>query len=67
MLVSFFILVMFNERWFVSALGFTPCFTFYMYKTGHDLFGIETEMQEFVMRSAFTSLIYTIVAYIVER
>lgn len=67
MLVSFFILVMFNERWFVSALGFAPCFTFYMYKTGHDLFGIETEMGEFFMRSAFTSLIYTIVAYIVER
>lgn len=38
-----------------------------MYKTGHDLFGIETEMNEFCMRSAFTSLIYTIVAYIVER
>ena len=64
MLASFFILVMFNESWLVSALGFAPCFTFYMYKTGHDLFGIETEMNEFMMRSAFTVLIYTLVAFV---
>lgn len=66
-MVSFFILVMFNESWMVSAGGFAPCFSFFMYKTGHDLFGIETEMNEFIMRSTFTVMIYTLVAYIVER
>lgn len=58
---------MFNESWMVSAGGFAPCFSFFMYKTGHDLFGIETEMNEFIMRSTFTVMIYTLVAYIVER
>lgn len=38
-----------------------------MYKSGHDLFGIETETGEFVVRSLFTSFIYAIVAYVVER
>ena len=58
---------MFNERYMVSALGFAPCFTAYMYKTGQDLFEIRSEVDEFIMRSAFTSLIYSFVAYLIER
>ena len=67
MLLSILILVLFTELWLLSALSFAPCFTFYMYKTGHDLFGITTEVTEFALRSAFTVFVYSIVAYILER
>ena len=64
MTISFFIIVIFNEMWFVSTLAFAPCLSFYMYKTGYDLLG--SEETELIMRCVFVVMIYAIVAYKIE-
>lgn len=66
LLIAFFILAVFSERWFLSTVAFAPCFGFYMYKTGDDLFGFEFEWKELIMRSVFAVAIYAGVAYRVE-
>jgi len=62
--ISFFILVVFNESWIMSTIVYAPCLSYYMYKTGKDLLG--TENSEVFMRCTFCILIYSIVAYRVE-
>ena len=62
--LTYFILVVFNERWLLSTLAFAPGLTWYMYKTGIDLLG--EEWQELIMRSVFCSLVYAVVAYKIE-
>jgi len=56
-----FILVIFNEAWFISTLVYAPFLSYYMYKTGYDLLG--TEVEELAMRCVFCILIYATIAY----
>lgn len=62
--LTYFILIIFNERWLLSTTAFAPGLTWYMYKTGIDLLG--EEWQELIMRSVFCSLVYAVVAYKIE-
>lgn len=35
--LSFFYLIYFNENWFVSTIFYTPCLSYFMWKTGKDM------------------------------
>jgi len=59
--LNLFILVIFNEAWFISTLVYAPFLSYYMYKTGYDLLG--SEVEELAMRCVFCILIYATIAY----
>ena len=62
---TFFILVIFNEAWLLSTVIYAPLLAYYMYKTGEDMVGEETN--ELVIRCIFCVFLYAIVAYRVEN
>jgi PAS domain-containing protein len=61
---TFFILVIFNESWALSALVYAPLLAYYMHKSGKDMVG--SEINELVIRCIFCVFLYAIVAYKVE-
>jgi len=61
---TFFILVIFNESWLLSSIVYAPLIAYYMFKTGEDMVGEETN--ELVIRCIFSIFLYAIVAYKVE-
>lgn len=61
---TFFILVIFNESWLLSSIVYAPLIAYYMFKTGEDMVGEETN--ELVIRCVFSIFLYAIVAYKVE-
>ena len=61
---TFFILVIFNESWALSALVYAPLLVYYMHKSGKDMVG--SEISELVIRCIFCVFLYAIVAYKVE-
>ena len=62
---TYFILVVFNENWLLSTVVYSPLLAYYMWKTGDDMVGAETE--ELVIRCIFCVLLYGIVAYKIEQ
>ena len=62
--ITYFILIFFNEAWFVSTLFYSPCLVVYMQKTGRDLLG--TEDVELGLRCSFCILVYALTAYKIE-
>ena len=61
---TFFILIIFNEAWLLSTVVYAPLLGYYMYKTGEDMVGEETN--ELIIRCIFCVFLYAIVAYRVE-
>jgi hypothetical protein len=62
--VTYFILIVFNESWIISTLTYTPLMSYYMYKTGNDL--LKAESTELWARCIFCAIIYAIIGYRVE-
>ena len=61
---TFFILVVFNESWLLSSIVYGPLLAYYMFKTGEDMVGDETN--ELIIRCIFCVFLYAIVGYKVE-
>lgn len=61
---SFFILIIFNEQWFLSCIVYAPMVCYYMYKTGLDMAG--SEPNELIIRCIYCVFLYSICAYKIE-
>jgi predicted PurR-regulated permease PerM len=61
--MQFFLLVIFNEAWFLTTLVYTPFVCYFMYKSGHDMLDESANTGELVGRCIFLCVIFAIVAY----
>lgn len=62
----YFILIMFNEVWLISASIYAPLLAYYMYKMGQDFSGSE-EQSELILRCIFCVVLYATAAYSTEK
>lgn len=63
---TYFILVIFNEVWLISAVVYAPLLAQYMLKMG-DGFAKDEENTELIVRCLFCTVLYATVAYSTER
>ena len=64
---NYFLLVVFNEAWFLTAIVHLPFAIFFMYKSGVDMLGEAANGGELFGRSVFVCFMFTIVAYQMEK
>jgi hypothetical protein len=64
--VSYFLLVIFTETWLISTGVYSPMLVYFLWKTGQNMTGTDTN-SELVVRSLFCIFIYAIIAYRVEQ
>jgi len=65
--INFFLLVVFNEAWYLSTFVYIPFACYYMYKSGVDMLGNLAGAGELSARCLFIIFIFLVVAYKMEK
>lgn len=65
--ISFFLLVIFNEAWFLTTLIYGPFICYFMYISGNDMLGDHANLEEYISRCVFMVFIFAIIAYQMEK
>lgn len=65
--ICYFLLVVFNEAWFLTTIVYSPFCIYFMYKSGVDMLEEAANAGELVGRSLFVCFIFGIVAYQMEK
>jgi hypothetical protein len=65
--ITLFLVVIFNEAWFLTTLTYGPLVCYFMYISGHDMLGDSASLEEYISRCVFMVVIFAIIAYQIEK